>query len=244
MTAYGYSRESTWDQENGLEVQLEQIRAHCSKAGLDLADFFTDRAVSGGKEFRKRESGARLDALLVAGDHVIVSKLDRGFRDTLDFLSTERAWRERGIKLHVLDLPFLNEDVPEYIADMIRTVLAMFAQFERARIRQRTRDVMRWMKARGLRHNPRAGFGFQWVKVGMKDGKKVYEKRPHEREQEVMRWIWEQRNQGLTWRELYFKLLLQRERSKEGREWSMTRIRRAYQEWESLAASLQTPNGA
>jgi DNA invertase Pin-like site-specific DNA recombinase len=246
MKAFGYSRESTWDQELGLEVQLQQILAYRQTKLPELAwgDFFSDRAVSGGKPFRKRESGAKLDALLQKGDHVVVAKLDRGFRDTLDFLSTEREWNARGIKLHVLDLPFVASDVPEYIADMVRTVLALFAQFERGRIRQRTRDVMRYLKARGLRHNQHAGMGFHWVATGRKDGKKVYERKPHEREQQIMRWIWEQRQAGKTWRDLYFELLLKRERTKEGREWSMTRIKRANQEWESLASSQQTPNGA
>jgi putative DNA-invertase from lambdoid prophage Rac len=239
MPAFAYSRESTWDQENGLEVQCEQIRAYCTDklADVEWGDFFTDRAVSGGKPFTRRPSGKRLDALLRAGDHVVVSKLDRGFRDTLDFLSTERDWRDRGIKLHVLDLPFLNSDVPEYIGDMIRTVLAMFAQFERARIRQRTKDVMRWMKAKGMRHNQYAGMGFEWVKV---DG--LFHRQPHEKELATMRWIYEQREAGVTWRNLY--LLLIKEHTKEGKAWSMSRIQRAAQAWANLASSLQHQTGA
>jgi putative DNA-invertase from lambdoid prophage Rac len=239
MTAFAYLRESTFDQENGLEVQMEQVRAYHQAKLTDISwgDFFTDRAVSGGKAFCKRPSGKRLDALLVASDHVIVAKLDRGFRDTLDFLSTERDWRDRGITLHVLDLPFLSSDVPAYIGDMIRTVLAMFAQFERARIRQRTKDVMGWMKTRGLRHNQYAGMGFVWVKVNG-----VYERQPHDKEQQTMRWIHEQRLAGVKWRTIY--QMLQKERTKEGNEWSMSRIQRAARAWASLASSLQTHAGA
>lgn len=239
MSVYGYSRESTWDQENGLEVQMEQVRACCSSklADVEWGDFFTDRAVSGGKPFTKRPAGKQLDALLVKGDHVVVSKLDRGFRDTLDFLATERDWRDRGVKLHVLDLPFLNSDVPEYISDMVRTVLAMFAQFERARIRQRTKDVMRWMKSRGLRQNQHAGMGFEWVKANG-----AYERQPHQKEQDTMRWIHEQREAGVTWRTLY--LLLLKERTKEGKQWSMSRIQRAAQAWASLASQLQQAVGS
>lgn len=231
MTCYQYVRESTWDQVDGLDVQLEQTRAYCAEKLPDIpvGRSFTDRAVSGGKPFARRAGGKQLDSLLARGDHVVVSKLDRGFRDTLDFLATERDWRDRGVTLHVLDLPFLSAEVPEYIASMIRTVLAMFAQFERARIRQRTKDVMRYLKAKGRRHNQYAGMGFEWVRVGS-----GFERRAHAGEQAAMQLICSRRAAGATWHAIYLELI--HERTKDGKKWSVSRIQRAARAWNTSQA--------
>lgn len=43
-----------------------------------------------------------------------------------------------------------------------------------------------------------------------------------------MRWIVEQRQAGWTWERIYFDLLRRKERMREGHEWSVSRIRRAY----------------
>jgi hypothetical protein len=43
-----------------------------------------------------------------------------------------------------------------------------------------------------------------------------------------MKWIVEQRQAGWTWERIYFDLLRRGERTRAGREWSVSRIRRAY----------------
>jgi hypothetical protein len=43
-----------------------------------------------------------------------------------------------------------------------------------------------------------------------------------------MRWIVTQRQAGWTWERIYFDLLSRKERTREGREWSVSHIRRAY----------------
>jgi hypothetical protein len=47
-------------------------------------------------------------------------------------------------------------------------------------------------------------------------------------EQQVMRWIVEQRQAGWTWARIYLDLSRRRERTRAGQEWSVSRIRRAY----------------
>jgi hypothetical protein len=51
---------------------------------------------------------------------------------------------------------------------------------------------------------------------------------PDPKEQQVMRWIVEQRQAGWTWERIYLDLLRRGERTRAGREWSMSRIRPAY----------------
>jgi hypothetical protein len=68
-----------------------------------------------------------------------------------------------------------------------------------------------------------AGYGF---KLRGSKGRRL--KVPDPKEQQVMRWIVEQRQAGWTWERIYFDLLRRGERARQGREWSVSRIRRAY----------------
>ena len=43
-----------------------------------------------------------------------------------------------------------------------------------------------------------------------------------------MKWIVEQRQAGWTWERIYFEFLRRHGRTRDGREWSTSRIRRAY----------------
>ena len=71
--------------------------------------------------------------------------------------------------------------------------------------------------------NGYAGYGFK-----LRGSKGRRTKVPDPKEQQVMRWIVEQRQAGSTWEAIYFDLLRRRERTRAGREWSVSRIRRAY----------------
>jgi DNA invertase Pin-like site-specific DNA recombinase len=243
---HAYTRESTLDQEYGLQVQAEQVEAYYRTRllprypGLAWGTVHCEKGTSGGKEFVRRKVGRALNERLERDDQVIVSKLDRGFRDTLDYLTIERAWKDRGITLHVLDLPLLGADIPDYIGDALRAMLAIFAQLERQRIRVRTREVKAWLKAQGRATNGHAGYGFKLA--GPQGGRRPV---PDDHERQVMRWIAQQRLQGVPWEVMYFELLKQRELTREGKEWSLSRIRRACQaEFFLQAQELQNGHGA
>ena len=236
-TAYGYVRTSTLDQENGLKVQAEQVEAFYRNTlsprypDLALAETIIEHGVSGGKPFAKREHGAALDVRLQKGDHIIITKLDRGFRDTLDYLTTERAWRDRGITLHVLDLPFLGDGLPDYIAEFIRTAMAMVAQFERGRIRVRTKEIKAWLKRQGRPTNGHAGYGFKFTG---RPGQRV--RTPDESEQAVIRWIVRQHDERkVPFLRIWAYMLEKKIKTKGGKEWSMNRIYRAYRRAKSGA---------
>jgi DNA invertase Pin-like site-specific DNA recombinase len=242
---HAYTRESTLDQEYGLQVQAQQVEAYYRSRllprypDLTWGTVYFEKGTSGGKEFARRKVGRELNERMQRDDHLIVSKLDRGFRDTLDYLAMERAWKERGITLHVLDLPLLGADIPEYIADALRAMLAIFAQLERQRIRVRTKEVKAWLKTQGRATNGYAGYGFKLV--GTKGDRRPV---PDDHERQVMKWIAQQRLQGVPWEVMYFELLKQREQTREGKEWSLSRIRRACQAEFYLQAQELQKTGA
>lgn len=108
MRAIGYIRCSTQEQADsglGLDAQTERIRAYAALKGLDL-DIITDAGESGGKPLDTREGGQRLLAALRQrkADAVVLLKLDRGFRNAIDCLSTVEKWEKTGVSLHIVDL--------------------------------------------------------------------------------------------------------------------------------------------
>ena len=99
---YGYARVSTKLQEtdgNSLEAQEEQLRAS------GVVEIYRD-TFTGTKA--ERPELERLKRKLVAGDKVIVTKLDRLARSTEDGLSLIKGWTEQGISIHVLNMGLID----------------------------------------------------------------------------------------------------------------------------------------
>jgi hypothetical protein len=71
--------------------------------------------------------------------------------------------------------------------------------------------------------NGHPGYGFK-----LRGPKGHRTKVPDPKEQQVMRWIVEQRQAGWTWERIYLELAKRKERTRAGREWSVSRIRRAH----------------
>ena len=104
MDAVGYIRVSIAEQareEISLEAQDARIRAYGAEAGLTLRDIYRDEGVSPARPLARREGGAALARRETS--HVILVRLDRAFRSTIDCLSTVQVWEQTGISLHLVD---------------------------------------------------------------------------------------------------------------------------------------------
>ena len=128
---YGYARVSTKLQEtdgNSLEAQEEQLRA---AGAIEIyRDTFTGTKA-------ERPELERLKRKLLAGDKVIVTKLDRLARSTEDGLSLIKGWTEQGISIHVLNMGLIDHTPT---GKLILTVMLAFAEFERDMIVERTQE--------------------------------------------------------------------------------------------------------
>lgn len=159
---FGYIRVSTDRQaEKGesLGEQRRQLEGYALQHGWPLAEVFTEEGVSGSIPLADRPAGARLLAVLRAGDAVAVPKLDRVFRSALDALQTVEDFKRRGVALHLLDL---GGDVSgNGLSKLFLTVAAAFAEAERDRIRERITGVKRDQKARGRYLGGKLPFGFR-----------------------------------------------------------------------------------
>ena len=78
MPVFGYVRVSTAEQANNgdsLDTQRQQITGYAMMKGWEVNEFFIERGVSGSVPLADRPEGARLLAVLKAGDVVITSRL-------------------------------------------------------------------------------------------------------------------------------------------------------------------------
>lgn len=158
MNCYGYARVSTDAQDNSLENQEQRIREFADKEGVRLAGVFVDEDVSGSIPLRLRPQGKILWDALDPGDTVVFCKVDRVFRSVLDAAETVKTWEERQVRCVILDLGI---DLATPAGRMFFHQLASFAEFERAMIGQRTREIAAYLKKQGRPYGTSRPFGWQ-----------------------------------------------------------------------------------
>ena len=91
-----------------------------------------------------------------AGDLLIVTRLDRLARSTRDLLNILHQLAEKGAKFKSLHDPWCDTSTPQ--GELLVTILAGFATFERHLIKARTDDGRKRAQARGVRFGrPRSG---------------------------------------------------------------------------------------
>jgi site-specific DNA recombinase len=161
IKAIGYIRASTQDQEITLAMQAEKLRAYCALRGLDLVEIVEDAGVSGSVPLAERPAGQRVAGALKRhkAAHVVALKLDRLFRDAADALAQTKAWA--GVALHLCDMGGGTLDTSSPIGRMMLTMLAGFAEFERALIAERTGAAIRHKQARGEYIGGAAPYGYR-----------------------------------------------------------------------------------
>lgn len=133
----GYIRVSDKDQTEDLQVDALQ------NEGCDL--IFADHGVSGGKVARPALDDMMKE--LQSGDTLTVWKLDRLGRSTIHLLQILNELRERGVDFHAITQGF---DTRTAVGRMIYGQLAVFAEYERSLISERTKAGMAAAKARGV----------------------------------------------------------------------------------------------
>jgi len=165
--AVGYVRTSTDMQECSIQVQTERIKAYCTMQGLTLVAILTDENVSGKTPIAERPQGSKIAGLLANGaSHVVALKLDRLFRNAADALTQCDQWERDGIALHLVDMGGTAVNTKTAMGKMMLTMLAGFAEFERATIAERVTAAIRHKKANGKVYN-HVPFGKQRTPDGL-----------------------------------------------------------------------------
>ncbi len=127
---YGYVRVSTTGQVPGtsLQEQAAQILQKYPTAQI------TEEAASGAHERPKFDS---LCNGLVAGDVLVVCKMDRFCRTVKEGLTYVDALREKNVAIHILNMGLIDNSP---MGRLMATMLLAIAEFERSQIIERTQS--------------------------------------------------------------------------------------------------------
>jgi DNA invertase Pin-like site-specific DNA recombinase len=194
----GYARVSTKEQAsagNSLPAQDSQIRAYTDYKQGDLLQIFVnkDNGESAVKvDFLERPEVAEMILYSKQNDvtDIVITKLDRGFRNAVDLLLTIDILKAQGFRLHLLDIA-LDPTTP--VGELVATIMAAIARFECKRRRERQMDALVIMRQTGkCCGTVPYGWAAVWSDYADKDGRtrreveRIY---PDDEEQRVLRQI-------------------------------------------------------
>jgi len=169
MAAFGYVRvssaEQAGDDRTSLDTQRRKVAAVAELGGLAVERVVEEPGVSGGTALGERPGGRELLAALRPGDTVIVAKLDRAFRNAADALAMAETWKRRGVDLIVADMG--TEPVTQNgVSRMFFGMLALVAEFERERIKERSAEGRAAKRRAGGHIGGAAPFGYRKLGAG------------------------------------------------------------------------------
>jgi DNA invertase Pin-like site-specific DNA recombinase len=216
--AISYIRVSSEEQADsglGLEAQRPRIGAYCTMKGLRLAEVFEDPGVSGSKPLASRPAGSKLLAAAKKGKSlVVVAKLDRLFRSVADAATVIADFDRKGIQLVAIQEGF---DMSSAYGRAMAQMASVFAELERAMIRERTRGAMNVKRSRGERISGHAPFGWDFGA----DGRLV----AIDREQSIIVRMRQLRSEGMSFRGIAGRLDIEGVPPKRGRRWDHTTVK-------------------
>jgi DNA invertase Pin-like site-specific DNA recombinase len=123
---YGYARVSTAGQD--LQAQIQTLKNEgCHEI---YSEKFTGTKTD-------RPQFQKLLQQLKKGDTLVVTKLDRFARSTVEGIQTVKELFERNVKVHILNMG-LVEDTPT--GRLIFNIMSSFVEFERDMIVERTQE--------------------------------------------------------------------------------------------------------
>lgn len=188
--AVGYVRVSTEEQAKGgvsLDMQQAKIRAYANLEEMELIDIVADEGISGCsisirpgvqrvlKMVREKQVGA-----------VIIYKLDRLARNTVEALEMAQLMYRKGIGLHSITEKL---DTRSALGKFFFTLLASLAEMERGIISERISAAMERKREKGEALNNNPAYGYRIV-----DSRVV----PDLEEQQVIHRIRSLRTDGYT----------------------------------------------
>lgn len=152
---YGYMRISTNKESQKTDRQELALKEYAAANEFEFNEIVSER-VTGSKKAANREEYQRLKDKLRKDDVIVFTNLDRLGRDARDIQKEFRELQEQGIKVVILDMPYLNEwanikDDAMYrmITDILITLQSHLAEQEREKIVSRINQGLDVARAKG-----------------------------------------------------------------------------------------------
>lgn len=141
-----YTRVSTDDQD--CSRQITDLTAYAERCGYTVVDTFSEKA-SGSKNDRAERAKVMDLAKKRKIDAVLVTELSRWGRSTEDLLSTLQLLADRNVS--VIAQNGMDFDLSTPTGKLMVTMLAGFAEFEKALITERVRSGVKAAQAKGVK---------------------------------------------------------------------------------------------
>lgn len=156
MKRYGYHRTSTKEQH--LDRGIIEIQNYCSSNNLELEKIFTDQQT--GKNFNRPRYQVLKEDVLRLGDELIITEVDRLGRNKQETLKELQYYRDKNIRVKILELPTTLMDISkldnamarmlmETVNNMLIELYAAMAQAEVEKKEKRQREGIEAKRARG-----------------------------------------------------------------------------------------------
>lgn len=137
MTIYGYARVST--KEQNLDTQLEMLKGYkCDKI---VTEKFTGATL-------KRPELDKLLKELKEGDRLIITRVDRLGRNTVELLKLVEELQERGITLYIIELGI---EATHRNGKLFLTILSALAENERELLAEKRTAGIKLAKVKGIK---------------------------------------------------------------------------------------------
>jgi len=166
MNVIGYVRVSTDDQsESGisLDAQKSRIEGYAKAKGFELSEIIEDAGISA-KDLNRPGIQRVLElARRREIEGVIVCKLDRMFRSTIDALETMESFNRWGVGFYSIEETI---DTKSPHGEFFLTILAAFGQMERRLIGERTKTALKHKRSNGEKTGGDVPYGYSLAKDG------------------------------------------------------------------------------
>lgn len=202
-----------------------------ARPGSVLASTTVDDGVSAGIHMRNRPHGKLLASSAVAGEVVLVARLDRAFRDVLDFRETLARWGERDVSLVSATEPYELHTPSGLLA---ATIMVATSEYERHIIGERVAGAKATRRAAGLRADAEPPYGFRHVIIEDKsaaNGMRV-EVVSDPEERSAAHAAWRLRMEGLSWGRIAKELDREGIKPRHSKRWSRHSVRLIVEAWE------------
>jgi len=162
---YGYLRVSTDEQANGtsLDTQRREVEGNALTHNLVIDRFIEDAGVSGHLGFIDRL--AANGVTLKRGDAVVVAKLDRFSRNSMDTLNVVHEFKREGIRLIINGHGDVTDEKNIY-GQLMLEIMAAFATHERRVIKDRQRVGQAAKRQAGGHVGGLPPFGYRVIGAG------------------------------------------------------------------------------
>ena len=216
MKTIGYVRVSTEEQAKhgiSLDMQRSKIKAYAALEDMDLIDIVGDEGISG-CNIQGRPGIQQVLEMVKSRQikGVIVYKLDRLARNTIEALQVAKLMDRNGVALHSITEKL---DTKSAMGRFFFTLMASIAEMERGIIGERICAAMSRKRERGEPCNNNPAFGVRVV------GDRLI---PHSGERRIIMRIHELRSQGYTIHKIIQNLAQEGLFNRKGKPFGKTQV--------------------